>query len=556
MKKKLVALWWTVDLFFERHRTLVFLLAFAVLLRIPSYFEPYWYGDEAIYLTIGHALNQGKILYKDIVDHKTPMIYLFATVGSQLGFRLLLTLWLLPAFASFFYLTKQFFLSTKIASMLTALCIIGLSIPTFEGLIPNGELFVLGFFLPGLALLYHTLIHTPAYAYPSIRRKSLLNAKQLYLLVRHTVTITTKIKLLVVGILFGFAILTKVPAVFDVFSAYLLVFLLQFSKKSAKTNWLAGTIQALAQYFWLTLGVILPILISIMFFLFLGSIQDYLQFGLLYNLHYSGTWIPTSSLFLSSAFYSLPFKLGLLVVATVSFLTLVKKLPPQFLFTISWAWWALIASTLSNRPYPHYFLQVIPALVLLVGFLVLQLYSFMKSQKKSVQKYALYFLTSCTTLAMVAYANGALGIWENRYSSGNYYSKFFQVATGKMSTQAYQQSFNWLIEDNAVATSFITATQPSEIAIWGNNPLLYAQTKTSSADRYTVLFHVEDLNQLEQSQNRIITKSPEYVILMKNVDPPEKLLRFVNNNYIPKLDLDSMTVWQKRSLEELASLVQ
>ena len=44
-----------------------------VILRIPSLIEPYWYGDEGIYQVVGHAINSGEILYKDIWDNKPPL---------------------------------------------------------------------------------------------------------------------------------------------------------------------------------------------------------------------------------------------------------------------------------------------------------------------------------------------------------------------------------------------------------------------------------------------------------------------------------------------------
>ena len=56
---------------------LFFVLLIVFILRIPSFFEPYFYGDEMIYLAIGNALRDGVELYKEIFDHKTPLIYLF-----------------------------------------------------------------------------------------------------------------------------------------------------------------------------------------------------------------------------------------------------------------------------------------------------------------------------------------------------------------------------------------------------------------------------------------------------------------------------------------------
>ena len=66
-----------------KKRWLVIVLALVVVLRIPSLFEPYWYGDEAIYLTIGQAINRGVPLYSGTHDHKPPLLYLVAAVAGN-----------------------------------------------------------------------------------------------------------------------------------------------------------------------------------------------------------------------------------------------------------------------------------------------------------------------------------------------------------------------------------------------------------------------------------------------------------------------------------------
>ena len=66
----------------QMHEWLVVVLCASVLLRIPSWFEPYWYGDEGIYLTIGQALRKGVILYSQIHDNKPPLLYMMAAVAG------------------------------------------------------------------------------------------------------------------------------------------------------------------------------------------------------------------------------------------------------------------------------------------------------------------------------------------------------------------------------------------------------------------------------------------------------------------------------------------
>jgi 4-amino-4-deoxy-L-arabinose transferase-like glycosyltransferase len=44
-----------------------------VLLRLPSFFEPHWYTDEAGYVTTARSLLQGKVLYSQIWNNKPPL---------------------------------------------------------------------------------------------------------------------------------------------------------------------------------------------------------------------------------------------------------------------------------------------------------------------------------------------------------------------------------------------------------------------------------------------------------------------------------------------------
>ncbi len=61
--------------FLQLNPFLLIIILLMILLRIPSLFEPYWYGDEGIYLTLGQAIRKGLLLYRDIHDNKPPLLY-------------------------------------------------------------------------------------------------------------------------------------------------------------------------------------------------------------------------------------------------------------------------------------------------------------------------------------------------------------------------------------------------------------------------------------------------------------------------------------------------
>src|SRR3989304_5450298 len=65
-----------------KHEWLLVVLLLVTLMRVPTLFEPYWYGDEGIYLTIGKAVSVGRELYKDIHDNKPPLLYVMAALAA------------------------------------------------------------------------------------------------------------------------------------------------------------------------------------------------------------------------------------------------------------------------------------------------------------------------------------------------------------------------------------------------------------------------------------------------------------------------------------------
>src|SRR3989338_8353573 len=78
-----------------KHEWLALIWAGVIFLRIPNLFEPYWYGDEAIYLVIGQAINKGVSLYSQIHDNKPPLLYLTAAIsgGYLFWFKFLAMVW-------------------------------------------------------------------------------------------------------------------------------------------------------------------------------------------------------------------------------------------------------------------------------------------------------------------------------------------------------------------------------------------------------------------------------------------------------------------------------
>ena len=158
MSMKLISFLKKADRFLDRQTPLLILFVLIIFLRLPNFFEPYWYGDEAIYLTLGNALKNGEKLYTTIIDHKTPLIYYLAMVPNQFYFRILNLVWMLFTTSFFFIFAKKLFKKERWAFLASLILVILTTLPWLEGNIPNGELFVMGFVMLGAVLFSQSSI--------------------------------------------------------------------------------------------------------------------------------------------------------------------------------------------------------------------------------------------------------------------------------------------------------------------------------------------------------------------------------------------------------------
>jgi len=499
--------------FCRRYLGLGLILLALVILRVPNFFEPYWYGDEAIYLTIGNAMNQGEKLYTEIVDHKTPLIYYLARVPDQISFRWLNLGWMLVTTVLFYGLAQKLFQKTWLSTLVTAVFMVLTTVPWFEGNIPNGELFVMGFVLAGFTILSRTQIWHQ-FLTGKTEIKNLTKPQEL-------------MTLLVAGVFIGLGILTKVPALLDLGAGLLIFWFLVVRLLWQAQPKILAVIQKLipAGLAFLS-GVILPILASIGYFISRGSGADYLQFGLLYNLHYTQTWKQDyGSVFLNWAF-TLPGKTILLVVVILGLSMLSKKLKPSAQFALAWFAAALFAVLLSNRPYPHYFIQLVPAAALLLGVALdgfTELFNFKNLIRGSLSlglSLAAFWLVTAIMFKLNA------GLYDTKI----YYQKFWNLMVGKITRVDYNHSFDSLVAENELVAADLAVIKPHRMFIWGTNPTLYAQTKIVPAGRFTVAFHIQDLKVYDQTLREIVTTAPEVIIVMKNETQSFPTL----NDYIAK----------------------
>lgn len=299
-------------------KILVILWLGVLFLRLPSLFEPNRYADEDIYLTIGMALREGRVLYRDIHDNKPPLIYFTAAVARNVtSFRFILLLWNLIHVAIFYQLAKLILGNNRREIIVCILFVILSTLPLLEGNIANGEIFMI---MPITAAMW--------------------------LFWKNQASDSFKLFLGVGGLL-ALGFLFKVTAVFE--AVAIGTFMLFYQPK---------------RIWGLILGFGLPIIISIGLAYLWGAGGIYVRTALLQNIGYLSSWTGGSSSGLLGRAAMIFTLMGLVFLMR-------HRLNRSFIFLAVWSLMSLLGALLSSRPYPHYLLQIVAPFTLLMGTVAL-----------------------------------------------------------------------------------------------------------------------------------------------------------------------------------------
>ncbi len=475
-------------------RWLFLVLGLTLILRIPSLFEPYSYGDEMIYLTLGHAIRQGVQLYTEIHDNKPPLIYLVASLAQNLfWFKAILAIWLLITIFIFWKLTEVLFpknqklqkISTVIFSLLTTL-------PLLEGNIVNAELFMIGPIILGFFILLS-------------RKASPRNA-------------------FLAGISFSIAVLFKVPSIFDIPAIFILWFT---TTKLNKEN----ILKRKSQFLYILLGFFTVLGIAFGWFLLQGAVKEFITASFLQNIGYLSSWRPGD--------VQKPFILRNLPLIMRGLLTLLalliiyrerKRFSKEFIFVTSWLFLTLFAATLSERPYPHYFIQTVAPLSILISFL------FAKKDKEQVFSIIPLFFAFLVPVV--------LHFWY--YPTIPYYERFLKLLTGNITQDEYLASFGSQVPRNYKIVDFILAsTKPHErVFVWGDSPAIYALSRRLPPIKYVADYHIKDYSNEKEIISALSKNLPSLIIVLPEASDFNRLDNLLNSNYVPLETIDGAEIWK------------
>ena len=485
----------------EKSREFWFLLLtsfFFFLLRLPSLFEPYWYGDEGIYQVLGVAMRSGRLLYRDIWDNKPPLLYYFYSLfnSDQFYVRLFsLIVGLISVFA-FFYLSKKLFKKEKIIFLTTAVYAVLFGLPLLEGNIANAENFML---LP--TILAAILIFK--FAESKIQN--------------------TKYKIqFIAGFLLSIAFLFKIVAVFD-FAAFF-VFIVLSDENFYLKNLLKikSIFLEIKKVFPFLISFFLPIVIIALFFFLNNSLSYFLKATFFANVGYVGYG---NKLIIPQGFLIL--KLGLLALFCLFLYFKRKSTDLTTLFVFVWFAFSLFNAFFSQRPYTHYLLNLLPAFVLLLGFI---------SYNKRLQNFS--FLIALITFVLVI-----KNFWI--YAKFPfYYSNFISFVAGKETVSSYQSFFDKGTPVTYEIATYINTNTNNEdsIFLWGNNAMLYKLTNKLPPGKYAVAYHITSYTDgIQNTKDALLLKKPKFIVIMPNVGP----IPFSLVNYKEKISIENVLIYER-----------
>ncbi len=454
-----------------------------------------------IYLTLGEGIKQGVPLYSGLYDNKPPLLYLTAAAaGNVFWFRAILAFWSLATIILFWHLAKKLFppLSgaspkMKLQQIATAIFALLTTIPLLEGNMANAENFLIGPVMAAFLILFNKKL--------------------------------TFKKIFLAGLLFSVAALFKIPAVFDL-PVIIVFWVITGLVKKEDFKKIAKNTAALG------LGFILPILLTFIWFKFQGAFKEYLIAAFLQNLGYLSSWkgqeIKQGPFLVKNAAFLI--RAGVVFLGSAIVFLLRKKLSRQFIFLTVWLLFTLFAVTLSERPYPHYLIQSLAPVSLLLAVLFTQ-----KTYEQS-----LVIIPLLIFFVVPIYYK----FWI--YPTASYYTRFSQFATKKINKEEYFAKFSPSTNRNYKIADFlqISSRPDDKVFVWSpDSPVIYALSRRLPPIKYVAEYHINDFSSKNETALALSQNPAKFIIITPEAPAFPEITPLLRQKYILINNIEGADVW-------------
>lgn len=480
----------------NKYEWIIFLIILVLVLRLPSFVMPHYYGDEEIYFVMGRAWRSGIPLYQAMFDHKPPLIYVLAGIApTMLAFRGMLAGMMVIHTILFYKLTAIIWGKTrpKLAYLASLVFVIITTLPAFEGLTVNAELLMM---VPVTASVL--VLWSASYAW----------------------------QFAVAGLLGGIGWLFKIPVAADMVALGLYFFV--FKKQTFLDAVKAIFSLAFVAYI---VAFLAPLALTFGYYYLKGTGSDYLATVLTVNLGYVSSW--------STSTYTFnPFKSGLVVRGVILFLYTTflylsrKKLDKTFVFVALWLGFSLFGALLSARPYPHYLQELAAPFSLLIPYLF-------------VAENVVTWLFIAVIISTSVLVQKNIKFWG--YPTLSVYKTYWEYATKKISWSEYLARF-----DNAPANYEVAKylnehlASNSQIFVWGTDATIYNLTnRLPTGGKYIVSFHVHDLKKYDYVMENLTKNSPEYIIILPGSGDFPELDALIEGKYALTKKIENVLIYMR-----------
>ncbi len=459
-------------------------VASTALLRVPSFFEPHWYGDEGIFAAVAQRMLDGHLLYEGAWDHKPPLIFLLyagvlATFGESIAaLRALTTIAVAATQVSLFLLGRPI-LGTGRALLAVGLFGLAMAWPPLEGQLALTEVFMVALTAAGMLLAVRTL--TRVERRPDAWRPWFL-----------------------VGLLFGLASAFKPVAFMDV--AALLVFL---TVRGGRQPQLTGALLA---------GVAAPWVVFVAFFAAAGALPAFYDANLGYQLSYIG-----------SSERPVIWHVLSLVALAVSVLLVWEDRGRSLrgLFVI-WLGFAFTGAMTSGFAYHHYFIQAAPPAALCLASVAFRWRRPLRTAARGAGAGAI------AALLLVILNGSTTFLAEESSDYADAYYRGFVESVQTRDIKPFHDVFGggwWGTKEIAAELDASEAAgQPA--LIWSNNAWVYPLTRAVPTSRFLVAFHVGGIPPREHEVSRAtLAAPPPLIVLQYGHEPPSELADLITERY-------------------------
>lgn len=481
----------------NRHEWILILIVAVLVMRVPSLFAPHYYGDEEIYFVMGRAWRENVPMYQLMFDHKPPFLYIIAGIAqSVFWFRAILAMTMVVHTYFFYRLAALIFSGKKwLLSLSTGIFVILTSLPLLEGNIANAELFMMVPITASLLIIWKAKNNDYS-------------------------------RIILAGLIGGIGWLFKVPVVMDVLAIGLYLYIY-------RTKNIRESIRAIfSPALWLYLfSFAIPLLSTFVYYYLKGHGQSYLDTVLTMNLGYVSSWSTSSYKFN-------PFRGGLfvrgLILASFSLILYVlrNKLPKRMVLPLLWLAFSFFGALLSGRPYPHYLLEPVVPLALVVPFI------FVAANIWS-------WLLLGYLVIWGIFTNQQIKFWG--YPTIPIYTNFTRYALGMIDKQTYYETFDG-VKRNYKIGNYLKERMQSEdkLFVWGSDATIYNITdKLPAGGKYIVSFHVVDLKKHDYVMENLNANQPKYIVVQKEAPFFLRLDELLNEKYIRVFEYEGTRVYMR-----------